>query len=90
MQEKIRILGLGSLGMFLMVGMAGCAGPASGSKSKSISGDRQARAPRPPSLRVGEKAPGFDLRMLEDQSKRVKLTSFSGEKPVILFMGSYT
>ena len=88
MQEKTKDLGLTSLGMFLMAGMAGCAGPAGG--AKSISGDTQARAPRPPAPRVGEQAPGFDLRRLENQSQRVKLASFSGEKPVILFLGSYT
>ena len=88
MRAITRILGLTSLGMFLMVGMAGCAGPVGG--AKSISGDRQDRTPRPPAPRVGQEAPGFDLRRLEDQSKRVKLASFSGEKPVILFLGSYT
>ena len=86
MREITRVLGLASLGMIVMVGMAGCAVPVGGAKSKS--GDTQARTPRPPAPRVGEKAPGFDLRRLEDQTKRVKLASFSGEKPVILFLGS--
>jgi len=39
---------------------------------------------------VGQEAPGFDLRRLNDHTKRVKLASFAKEKPVVLFFGSYT
>lgn len=40
--------------------------------------------------RAGEKAPEFDLPLLEDTRKSVKLSSYSGKKPVALIFGSYT
>ena len=42
-----------------------------------------------PSLKVGEAAPLFKLKML-DSEKVVDLKSFAEKKPVLLFFGSYT
>ncbi len=38
----------------------------------------------------GDVAPDFDLSMVTDKSKTVKLSSFAGEKPVALVFGSCT
>lgn len=47
---------------------------------------RQARfAPR-----VGTLAPDFDLPLVDDPKKSIRLSSFRGEKPVALIFGSYT
>ncbi|HET8550416.1 MAG TPA: hypothetical protein VFL57_20540 [Bryobacteraceae bacterium] len=46
----------------------------------------RARAGR---LKVGETAPDFELPTL-DKSARVRLSSFRGDKPVLLVFGSYT
>ena len=40
-------------------------------------------------LRHGDAAPDFDLETL-DRKARVRLSSFRGEKPVVLIFGSYT
>ena len=40
-------------------------------------------------LEIGGVAPDFDLPTL-DKTSRVKLSSFRGEKPVVLVFGSYT
>ncbi len=40
--------------------------------------------------KVGDVAPLFVLKMLENQSKTVELADFRDEKPVVLFFGSYT
>jgi hypothetical protein len=40
-------------------------------------------------LSVGMPAPDFDLATL-DKSARVRLSSFQGNKPVVLIFGSYT
>jgi hypothetical protein len=40
-------------------------------------------------LAVGDSAPDFDLRTA-DKSSRIKLSSFRGQKPVVLVFGSYT
>jgi peroxiredoxin len=40
-------------------------------------------------LRIGMPAPDFDLATL-DKSARVRLSSFQGNKPVVLIFGSYT
>jgi hypothetical protein len=40
-------------------------------------------------LKVGALAPDFDLPTL-DNTSRVRLSSFRGEKPVVLVFGSYT
>ncbi len=46
---------------------------------------REARAPR-----VGGRAPDFELPLLDDRAKTVRLSSFRGERPVALIFGSYT
>lgn len=46
---------------------------------------REDTAPKP-----GDLAPAFTLKMLDDDSKPVKLASFREAKPVVLFFGSYT
>ena len=40
-------------------------------------------------LHVGDAAPGFSLETVDHKS-RVTLSSFRGEKPVVLVFGSYT
>jgi hypothetical protein len=40
-------------------------------------------------LAVGDAAPDFDLETL-DKSAHVRLSSFQGQKPVVLIFGSYT
>ncbi|MFN7973558.1 MAG: hypothetical protein U0166_14610 [Acidobacteriota bacterium] len=40
-------------------------------------------------LSVGDAAPDFDLET-SDKTARVRLSSFRGEKPVVLVFGSYT
>ncbi len=39
---------------------------------------------------VGSEAPDFELATLADPEVLVQLSSFVGEKPVILIFGSYT
>ena len=41
------------------------------------------------SLDVGDAAPDFDLET-HDHKGRVRLSSFSGQRPVVLVFGSYT
>ena len=40
-------------------------------------------------LRIGDLSPDFDLPALDKQS-RVRLSSFRGQRPVVLVFGSYT
>jgi hypothetical protein len=46
---------------------------------------REARAPR-----VGGHALDFDLPLLSDRARSVRLSSFHGKRPVALIFGSYT
>jgi hypothetical protein len=41
-------------------------------------------------LAVGDVAPDFSLRTAKNRSERVALSSYRGEKPVVLVFGSYT
>lgn len=50
---------------------------------------RRDRRERKPALKVGDKAPLFELQVL-DSKKKVDLKSFAGKRPVLLFFGSYT
>jgi len=47
-----------------------------------------------PDLKVGDMAPDFELIQLDEsgsnQTQRVKLSSWQGRKPVLLFFSSYT
>ena len=47
--------------------------------------EREARAPR-----GGDRALDFDLPLLSDRSRTVRLSSFHGKRPVALVFGSYT
>ncbi len=47
------------------------------------------RVARAGHLAVGEPAPDFDLETYDHKS-RVRLSSFRGQKPVVLVFGSYT
>lgn len=40
-------------------------------------------------VKVGDKAPDWELPMMEG-TKKVKLSSFQGKQPVVLIFGSYT
>ena len=44
---------------------------------------------RPPGPQVGEKGPVFTLKTLDKKSE-VNLASYAGDRPVVLFFGSYT
>jgi hypothetical protein len=48
-----------------------------------VSGERPAEA-----LKVGETAPNFTLPTAADRTKQVTLSSFRGQKPVVLVFGS--
>lgn len=50
-------------------------------------GDNRAQAAAP---RVGDPAPDFDLTLVVDAKQRVKLSSFTGDRPVALIFGSCT
>jgi hypothetical protein len=41
-------------------------------------------------LAEGERAPDFDLRTAKDRQQRVALSSYQGQRPVVLVFGSYT
>ena len=41
-------------------------------------------------LTEGERAPDFNLRTAKDRNQRVALSSYEGERPVVLVFGSYT
>src|SRR5262245_1161124 len=41
-------------------------------------------------LTEGEPAPDFNLRTVQDKSRRVALSSYRGSRPVVLVFGSYT
>lgn len=47
--------------------------------------EREARAPN-----VGDPAPDFELPLLDDRSKTVRLSEYFGRRPVGLIFGSYT
>lgn len=66
----------------MAVSTVGCV--TSGGRSRA-SRQRDDGAPK-----VGDDAPAFTLKMLKDQSKTVELAASRGQKPVILFFGSYT
>lgn len=52
-------------------------------------GRRGQRGPEQNSLKVGQLAPDFTLSSLDGESETT-LSQFRGEKPVVLFFGSYT
>jgi len=77
--------------MLSMLAVAGCAGPNGAGRAEAApKPNAQAGAARPTAPRVGQEAPGFELRRLNDHAKRVTLASFVEKKPVVLFFGSYT
>jgi hypothetical protein len=41
-------------------------------------------------LSQGERAPDFSLRTAKDRKQRVALSSYQGQRPVVLVFGSYT
>ena len=41
-------------------------------------------------LAEGDPAPDFNLRMTQDRARRVALSSYRGDRPVVLVFGSYT
>lgn len=47
--------------------------------------EREARAPA-----VGTSAPDFELPLLDDRARTVRLSSFRGKRSVALIFGSYT
>ncbi len=71
--------------------LAGCAAPGSDSRAKADTDRRSARRSRDDGApKVGDVGPRFALKMLDDDSKKVELASYRGNKPVVLFFGSYT
>ena len=53
-------------------------------------GGRRQRHGNTAAPKVGDQAPDFTLTYINDQSKTVQLSSFSGSKPVALLFGSCT
>jgi hypothetical protein len=41
-------------------------------------------------LAEGDPAPDFNLRTTQDRARRVALSSYRGDRPVVLVFGSYT
>ena len=41
-------------------------------------------------LAEGDLAPDFNLRTTQDRARRVSLSSYRGDRPVVLVFGSYT
>ncbi len=91
---------LASLSVLLL--LSACAAPDSSTQQSSTqqSSTPQAGAPhratpemsrrsRPPSLQATEAAPTFKLSTLDSKGE-VDLAGFKGDKPVLLFFGSYT
>ena len=48
------------------------------------------RPSREDAPRTGEKAPDFELALAKDPESKVRLSSFTGKRPVALVFGSYT
>ena len=63
-----------------------------GGKAAPIAMEIQSRYRRADRLRIGAPAPDFELVRLDSpgSAERVRLSSFRGERPVVLFFGSYT
>lgn len=71
-------------GLFAMSICAGCASTPGGGAGR----DAQSRN-RPPGPKISEPAPMFKLASL-DGKRTVDLASYGGDKPILLFFGSYT
>lgn len=41
-------------------------------------------------LDEGDQAPDFNLRTAKDRNQRIALSSYAGQRPVVLVFGSYT
>lgn len=71
--------------------LAACA--ASGGRDQANADAEKSPTPQErkgPAPKVGDDAPRFTLKMLDDKSKEVQLAGFAGKRPVVLFFGSYT
>ncbi len=55
---------------------------------ETIRADALAREARAPA--VGTSAPDFELPLLDDRARTVRVSSFCGKQPVALIFGSYT
>ena len=76
--------------IYLFALAAGLALPGCATSGKAV-GERGGRSVgEEKALKVGERAPNFKLKMLDDDAKKVRLASFRNKKPVVLFFGSYT
>jgi len=58
-------------------------------KKKRKPGGKKARGHLAGSLKPGDVAPDFDLKVLKSE-ERIRLSSFAGNMPVALVFGSYT
>ncbi len=61
-----------------------------GGRGGTSRGGRGAGGGAPAAAKAGEIAPDFDLPLVKDHEKTVKLSSFAKQKPVALIFGSYT
>ncbi len=61
-----------------------------GAKHKARRKHRGKRPSEANSLKVGQAAPSFTIKRLEDKTQSVSLANFKGKRPVVLFFGSYT
>lgn len=81
-----------SLLMMVAIPLVGCSTPGSRKLAQTDRGG-PARGQRPRdvgALKVGDTAPLFTLKRLDDQSQTVNLASSRGDRPVVLYFGSYT
>ena len=85
--------GLSALSMVFLVAFSGAAqNPKTGSEEESAENTEMKYKPRrnyADALQVGDKAPQFSLKALHGDDV-FNLADYRGEKPVVLFFGSYT
>lgn len=72
--------------LFVLSALPGCTAPGSTGPKRA---QRSNEGPRPPALKVTDSAPMFKLASL-DGKETVDLRSFKGDRPCLLFFGSYT
>ncbi len=71
--------------------LTACATPGGRGRAKiDAEAGPSARQRKDTAPKVGDAAPLFTLKMLNDESKKVELAGFFGDRPVVLFFGSYT
>ncbi len=73
----------------LLAGVGLCIGCQAPPRTTVQSDAPAGSSPAPAAPKAGEAAPLFTLKTL-DQTKEIDLSRFAGDRPVLLFFGSYT